>query len=111
MPNLILTNANVITMNPALAHAELVAIRDGKILSIGKNKDLHKLRKKRTEVIDFKGKTILPGFIDAHCHLLAFAESLVALNLKPQNAIHSISDIQAAIRQLACDLAPGTWIK
>jgi predicted amidohydrolase YtcJ len=93
MTDLIFTNANVITMNPGFPRAQLIVIRDGKILSIGKNKDLHKLRKKRTEVIDFKGKTILPGFIDAHCHLLAFAERLVALSLKPQNAIHSISDI------------------
>jgi predicted amidohydrolase YtcJ len=37
------------------------------------------LKKKNTKVIDCKGKTILPGFIDAHFHLFGFAESLVTL--------------------------------
>ena len=35
---------------------------------------------KKTEVIDCKGKTVIPGFIDAHCHLAAFAEGLVSID-------------------------------
>ena len=49
-------------------------------------------------MIDCQGKTVVPGFIDAHCHLFSFAESLVTLNLDPRNKIHSISDIQTKIR-------------
>ena len=85
MADLILNNANVITMDPALPRAKRVAIRDGKISAVAGNDKLKELRHKNTEVIDCKGKTVLPGFIDAHFHLHGFAESLVALNLEPRN--------------------------
>ena len=111
MVDLNLYNANVITMNPAFPTAQLVAIKDARILSVGKNEDLNKLKQKNTRVINCKGKTILPGFIDTHCHLLGFAESLVTLNLKPQNNVRSISDIQAKIKQLSQECSPGTWIR
>ena len=111
MADLILYNANVITMDPAFPRAQLVAIKNGRILSVGRNKDLDELRQKKTKVINGKSKTILPGFIDVHFHLLAFAESLVTVNLKPQNNVRSISDIQAKIRELSQELPPGTWIR
>jgi len=44
-------------------------------------------------MIDCSGKTVLPGFIDAHCHLYALADSYVTLNLEPHNNLRSISDI------------------
>jgi len=50
------------------------------------------------ELVDCEGRTILPGFIDAHCHLRAFAESLVTLDLRPTDGLSSIADIKAAIR-------------
>ena len=52
----------------------------------------------KTTAIDCKGKTVLPGFIDAHCHLHALAESYVTLNLEPHHNVRSISDIQAKIK-------------
>lgn len=111
MVDLILHNANVITMNPAFPRAQWVAIQDGRILSVGRNEDLDIPRQKNTNVINGKGKTILPGFIDPHCHLLAFAESLITLNLNPKNNISSISDIQTKIREVSQGLPPGTWIR
>ena len=111
MPDLILFNANVITMDPKLPRAELVVIQNGKIIDVSKNESLMELKKKNTKVIDCKGKTILPGFIDAHFHLFGFAESLVILNLEPGNNIRSMNDIQTKIRQLSEQLSPGTWIR
>ena len=111
MIDLILTNANGITMDPACPRAQLIAIKDGRILTVGRNEDLGQLKQAGRGVVNLKGKTVLPGFIDAHCHLLGFAESLVTSDLKPGNNIRSISDLQAAIRQEARDTAPGTWIK
>lgn len=111
MIDIILTNANVITLDQECPRAQLIAVKDGRILSVGRTEDLDKLRQESRVVIDVRGKTILPGFIDAHCHLIAFAESLVTLDVKPQNNIRSIADIQAAIQQKSCDAAPGVWIK
>jgi len=111
MADLILNNANVITMDPALPRAKRVAIRDGKISAVAGNDKLKELRHKNTEVIDCKGKTVLPGFIDAHFHLHGFAESLVALNLEPRNNVRSISEMQERIKQLSQKIPPGTWIR
>ena len=94
MVDLILFNSNVITMNPAFPMAQLIAIRDGEILAVTGNSQLKELRQKNTKVVNCFGKTILPGFIDAHCHLHALAESFVTLNMEPCNNARSIPEIQ-----------------
>lgn len=53
----------------------------------------------------------MPGFIDAHCHLHALAESHVTLNLEPGHNVRSISDIQTKIRDYSRKLPSGTWIR
>jgi hypothetical protein len=111
VPELILVNANVITMDPVLPKAQLVAIRDGKIVLVSGNPRLRELRKKETRVIDCKGKTVLPGFIDTHFHLHGFAESLITLNLEPRHKANSISDIQDKIEEAARKVPSGTWIR
>ena len=111
MSDLILFNANVITMDPKLPRAQLVAIQGGKILAVSSNESIIEFKNRYTKVIDCNGKTILPGFIDAHLHLFAFAESLVTLNLEPRNSIRSISDIQKKIRETSHQQPPGTWIR
>lgn len=111
MANLILFNANVITMDSACPKAQLVAVKNGKILAVTTNDDLKKFKKRKTKTIDCKGKTVLPGFIDAHCHLHSFAESFVTLNLEPHNNVRSISDIQTRIQDLSQQLPSGTWVR
>ncbi len=111
MADLILFNANVITMDSACPKAQLIAIQDNRIIAVGKNDDLRKFQKRNTKVIDCKGKTILPGFIDAHLHLHALAESHVTLNLEPHHNVRSISDIQTKIKDLSRKLPPATWIR
>jgi predicted amidohydrolase YtcJ len=111
MPDLILYNANVITMDPACPKAELVAVKTGRITAVTDNKTIHELRKKETEAIDCKGKTIVPGFIDAHCHLAAYAEGFMSLNLSSPEGVGSIADIRSKARSLCKDRQPGTWIR
>ncbi len=109
-PDLILYDANVLTMDPILPKAQTVAIRGGKTLAAGGNEDFDDLLCMNTQVIDCKGKTILPGFIDAHCHLRAYAERFVTLDISPRNHVYSISDLQARIRSFSEKVSPGTWI-
>ncbi|MBM4309177.1 MAG: amidohydrolase family protein, partial [Deltaproteobacteria bacterium] len=111
MTDLILFNANVITMDPTSPVAQLVAIRNGKIEKVAGNDHLKDLRNSKTKVIDCHGKTVLPGFIDAHIHFHGFSERLMTLNLKPRNNIRSISDIQTKIRETSQQQPPGTWIR
>jgi predicted amidohydrolase YtcJ len=111
MSDLILYNANVITMDPACLKAELVAVENGRITAVTTNEIIRKLKNRKTEVIDCKGKTVAPGFIDAHCHLAAFAEGFMSLNLSPPEGIGSIADIQNKIRSFSKDRSSGTWIR
>jgi predicted amidohydrolase YtcJ len=108
--DLILYNAHVLTLDHSFPKAELVAVQNGKILSVTTNKAIKELRSAGTEIVDCQGKTILPGFNDAHCHVVAFAESLLAPNMG-RHTIHSISDIQDEIRRLAHNLPSGSWIR
>jgi hypothetical protein len=98
-------------MDPAFPHAQLVAIQDGKISAVPSNESIIDLKKRNAKLIDCKGRTILPGFIDAHFHLFGFAESLVTLNLEPRNGIQSISDIRKKIREQSQQVPLGTWIR
>jgi len=66
--DLVLHNANVITMNPARPTAQLVAFRGDRILVVGDKERLGEVRGDKTRVVDCGGKTVVPGFNDAHCH-------------------------------------------
>ncbi|NQT31865.1 MAG: amidohydrolase [Deltaproteobacteria bacterium] len=107
--DLILTNANVITMNPAQPTAGLVVIRGNKILLVGDGDQLGEVRGAKTKVIDCQGKTVVPGFNDAHCHIFAFIRKLGSIDLSPP-LMRSIADIKAAVRQRARNIPAGSWI-
>ncbi|MDI6857987.1 MAG: amidohydrolase [Dehalococcoidia bacterium] len=63
-----------------------------------------------TRVIDCGGRTVIPGFIDAHCHLLAYAASLLSLDVSPRS-VASVADIQRILRDRASKTPPGDWIR
>jgi predicted amidohydrolase YtcJ len=108
--DLILYNANVLTLVADSPKAELVAVQNGNIVMTSGNEAFNELRGTGTKAIDCHGKTVLPGFNDAHCHLVAFAESLLTPDLSP-SAVHSIPDIQDKLRKLSQDLSLGSWIR
>lgn len=65
----IVINANVYTVNANFDKAEAFAIKDGKFLDVGSSQDIQD-KYASSAVIDAGGQTIVPGFIDAHCHFL-----------------------------------------
>ena len=69
MCDLILFNANAITMDPAQPVAQLIAVEQGKIKAVAGNEMLSALRNRNTRIVDCAGRALLPGFIDAHCHV------------------------------------------
>jgi predicted amidohydrolase YtcJ len=107
----ILYGAKIITMDPAQPEADLVAVDGNRIIAVGGSERLDQLRTQRTNFIDCCGATLMPGFIDAHCHLHAYAETLISLDLSPRKAICSIADIQIHLREFAAGRPPGTWIR
>ncbi len=71
----ILINANIITLDPISPQAAWVAIENDKIAATGYGKDWKNFKNKNSGIIDCSGKTVLPGFIDAHLHLVSYAKS------------------------------------
>ena len=65
--DLIITNANIYTVNDDEAKAQAFAVKDGLFLGIGTSKEINK-NYKAEKVINLEGKTVLPGLIDGHCH-------------------------------------------
>lgn len=98
-------------MDPARPSAQLIGIRAGKITSVATNEALDRLRGKDTILVDCRGRVVLPGFIDAHCHIHGYAESLVSLDLSPRAQIRSISDIQERIGKFCQNVPAGTWAR
>ena len=82
--DLIIHNARIYTLNPSNDIAQAVAIRDGRILEVGAERQI--MNKYRSEqVIDAAFKAIYPGFIDAHCHFLGYGLTLQDVNLNGTN--------------------------
>jgi len=76
----IVHHAVIYTVDSSFTTAEAMAIKDGKIVAIGKNDDILK-KYSAKESIDAQGKAVYPGFIDAHAHFLGYGQSLFAVNL------------------------------
>jgi len=106
-PTLVLHNANIITVDAHNPRAQAVAIADGRFLAVGSNDEIKALGTARSKMVDLEGKTVLPGFIDAHAHPAPSGREhlrMVACDL------HSIAAIQAALRQRAVRTPPGEWV-
>lgn len=80
-PDLILTNARVLTMDRARPRAEAVAIAAGRIAALGDRAEIEAMAGAATEVIDCRAATLLPGFVESHLHLVLGGAELAHLQL------------------------------
>ncbi len=80
-PDMILTNARILTMDPARPRAEAIALASGRIAALGKRGEIEALAGAATEVIDCGGATLLPGFVESHLHLILGGAELAHLQL------------------------------
>lgn len=106
-PDLILHNANIITVDPLKPRAQAIAINGDRITDVGTNNEILKLASSSTKKINLAGKTITPGFIDAHSHP---AYSGRAHLRKVDCDLRSIEAIKKAINQRAQETPAGKWI-
>ena len=107
--DLIFFGGNIITMDDKTTLAEAVAIHNGKISSIGKKDHIMKMKSWKTKLIDLDGKTLMPGFIEAHCHPIATA---VLSQVVDVSGFHynSRREILNIIRQAVEKASPGEWV-
>jgi len=106
-PELILHDANIITSNPTQAKAQAIAISKGRIVAVGSNADILHLANGKTKKIKLSGKTITPGFIDAHSHPASSGRQ----HLRNVDCdLRSIKAIQDAFRDRSLKTPPGDWL-
>ena len=89
-PDLVILSGTVITVDVAKPEAQAVAVKSGRILAVGQDDELRPLIGKDTRVIDARGKTVIPGLIDAHCHPNLVGRMALQVDCRP-NIISSIS--------------------
>src|SRR5689334_21094493 len=75
-------HGNIYTVNPQQPRAEAIAVRQDKIVFVGSDADALKYQTKSTRIVDFGGKTVVPGLTDSHCHLSGVGARETALNLE-----------------------------
>lgn len=78
---MIITNAKVLTMDEGRPRAEAVALGGGRILAVGSQAEVAALAGPATRVVDAGGRTLLPGFVESHLHLVLGGNELTQLQL------------------------------
>jgi predicted amidohydrolase YtcJ len=110
--DLIITNGKVVTVDKNFSIAQAVAVKNEKIIAVGSNRDIKKLAGSNTEVIDLKGKTMLPGINDAHAHVTDWGLSRPPFSLNVSfPEVNSLYDIIQMISQKYKEVKRGEWIQ
>src|SRR5262249_33585089 len=93
-------NGEIITVNDAQPSAEAVAVKDGKIVAVGARDDVSRYEGPSTKVVDLKGRTMIPGFVDGHSHICDYGMmwGYPTLSPPPVGDVKSIDDIVATMR-------------
>ncbi len=103
MTDLALVNANVLTMNRDRPAATAVAVAHGRITAVDE------IPAKALRVVDLRGATVLPGFHDAHNHMIGFGMSLGEVDIGSP-PVGNLYELYAAIARQAETTAPGEWV-
>src|SRR5438876_1027840 len=105
--DLIIHHASVITVDPKFRVFEAIAAKDGRVLALGDDETIFKLRGPKTTVIDANGNSLLPGLYDSHVHPVSAALSELG---GPLPILNSLRDVFSYIRKQAATTPRGEWI-
>ncbi len=106
--DLIIVHANVLTPRYGLrSRAEAIAVKDGKILAVGNQREIEDLAGSGTERIDAGGQTVAPGLIDTHAHVEAAGILNYTISFE---GVRNVSEAQARVAEMAARTPPGEWL-
>jgi len=105
-PDVIFLNGDIYTESTP-ARAQAMAVRDGRIVAVGSNDDIRKLKREHTQVIDLGGHFVMPGFNDAHMHLAYGGRQALEVDLV---GVKSLAEMQQRIAEHAKSASPEDWI-
>jgi predicted amidohydrolase YtcJ len=101
----LLTNGRVHTLDAAGSVVDSLVIRDGRVVFAGRRADVNPAA--REDVVDLGGRTVLPGLVDGHGHLMLLARARLELDLA---AAGSEDEIARMVAAASARLRPGEWI-
>ncbi|QAS53470.1 amidohydrolase [Halobacillus litoralis] len=107
--DLIFINGHVLTMEDDTPPKQAVAVKGGKVVFAGDSEEALLLKNEQTEIVDLKGKTLMPSFIESHIHPSIYGVTLLEVDCKPE-ATPSIPAIKEKISRVAESTAEGEWI-
>ena len=104
----VIKNANIMTMDTNRPRAQAVAMTHGRFAGVGSNEDMEGLIGPETKIIDMGGKTVLPGFIDGHIHVLS--SGVKHVNMADCD-VRTLTEIQAGLKERAAKTPAGGWVQ
>lgn len=111
-PTTLYINADVVTVDADASTAQALAVRDGLIVAVGARESVEKIAGEKAIVRDMKGKTIIPGLIDAHGHisLTALAQGFAKIQPPPAGPVSSIVQLQEIMKKWDQDHPNNLWL-
>ena len=99
----IYSGGTILTINDAAPKAEAVAVKEGRILAVGSAADIMALKGDSTRMVDLGGRTMLPGFVDPHGHVMGGGLQAISANMlaPPDGKVTDIAGLQATLKEWA----------
>ncbi len=109
MGSILYLNGTIYTMDAARPRAQAMAIDSisGRILAVGSDDEVRRVGDRNAELVDLRGKTVLPGFIDAHIHLVNLAYRSYYIDAQ---GCAGEDEVAALVRARAAQTPAGQWI-
>lgn len=105
----VFVNGEVVTVNPKDEVAEAVAVRGEEITAVGTTEEISRLAGPRTRIVDLRGDSLLPGFIDSHLHMLMYGTNRLGVDCK--NGLGSVDEIVERLAEQAAETPPDEWVR
>ena len=102
-------DAEVITVNPRDEVAQAVAVKGNQVCAVGTNEEIRRFAGSETQIIDLRGNSLLPGFIDSHLHMLLYGTNYLGVDCK--NGVGSIEDIKERLAERTRNTPAEEWIR
>jgi predicted amidohydrolase YtcJ len=106
----VFTGGTILTVDNEFSQAEALAIRGNKILVVGTEAEVRAAAGEHAKIVDLKGKTVLPGFIDPHTHVVAGSVVDSIMEYVGMARFGTVAEVLNHLKTMTKDKAPGEWI-
>lgn len=110
LADIVFVNGEVITVDRKNSVAEAMAVKGNLISAVGTNQEMEAFIGEDTKVVNLRGKSLLPGFIDSHIHLILYGVNQLAVSCKAEH-IKSVADLLDDLKKQAATIPNGEWIR